>query len=105
MKSALGYVVWAAIDPASWMNVVQDGGEVHVDVTRTITAKQLSEAEWNESFLPGTTLTFRFKTGFGGGQVILATTLVPKTYEVRNPTLVECDARLNAQDDRMPKRL
>ena len=61
MKSVLGYVVWAAIDVASWVDVVQDEGEVRVEVIGGIQATQLSQAQWTESFLPDATLTFRYE--------------------------------------------
>jgi len=36
MKSVQGYVVWAVIDVASWVEVVQDGDEVRVEVIRGV---------------------------------------------------------------------
>lgn len=88
MRSVLGYVVWAAIDAASWVDVVQDGGEVRVEVTGGVQATQLSQAQWTESFLPGATLTFRYKSG-ASGSATLATTLVPKTYEDAKKVAIE----------------
>jgi len=84
MKSALGYVVWAAIDPTSWVDVVENGSEVRVEVAGVVTATQLSPAQWTESFLPDTTLTFRYEVD---GKPVFATTLFPKTYEVWNYVL------------------
>jgi len=93
MKSVLGYVVWAAIDVASWVDVVQDGGEVRVEVIGGVQAMRLSQAQWTESFLPGATLTFRYEVGHGGSAT-LATTLVPKTYEVWSDASADYNAML-----------
>jgi len=79
MKSVLGYVVWAAIDATSWVDIVQDEAEVRVEVIGGVQATRLSQAQWTESFLPSATLTFRYEVD---GRATLATTLIPKTYEV-----------------------
>jgi len=49
-----------------------------VEVAGAVTATQLSPAQWTESFLPDTTLTFRYEVE---GKPFFATTLFPKTYE------------------------
>ncbi|KIM49936.1 hypothetical protein M413DRAFT_439056 [Hebeloma cylindrosporum] len=36
MKSASGSVVWATIDPESWLEIVEDGCEVRVEITGDI---------------------------------------------------------------------
>lgn len=80
MKSAFGSVVWAAIDPESWVYIVQDGFEVRVEVTgATVTPAQLTDAQWTRMFPPGTTVTFKHSPWAN-----LAIALVPKTYEVWN---------------------
>jgi hypothetical protein len=102
MKSVLGYVVWAAIDPASWVDIVQDGGEVRVEVIGAVQAKQLSQAQWTESFLPGATLTFRYEVD---GRDSLATTLVPKTYEVWTSTSADYDVTFKKMDYQDAKKV
>jgi len=101
MKSVLGPVVWATIDPPSWVDVVQDGGEVRLNLTGTGNATQSTQAQWTESFFPGATVTFRYE-----GDGSLATTLVPKTYEVWNFTSsADCNVALKNLDDKIAKRL
>jgi hypothetical protein len=104
MKSVLGYVVWAAIDVASWVDVVQDGGEVRVEVIGGVQATQLShwQAQWTESFLPGATLTFRYEVD---GRATLATTLVPKTYEVWSSLSADYDAMLKKSNYKDAKKV
>lgn len=77
MKSVLGPVVWAMIDAPSWVDVVQDGGEVRLELTGIGNATQPAQTQWTESFFPGAIVTFRYERDGS-----LATTLVPKTYEV-----------------------
>jgi len=74
MKSALGPVVWATIDPLSWVDVVQDGGSVWLELTGTV---QSTQAQWTESLFPDVTETFRYERDGSP-----TTTLVPKTYEM-----------------------
>lgn len=102
MKSVLGYVVWAAIDVASWVDVVQDEGEVRVEVIGGIQATQLSQAQWTESFLPDATLTFRYEVD---GRATLATTLVPKTYEVWSSLSADYDAMLKKSNYKDAKKV
>ena len=102
MKSVLGYVVWATVDVASWVDVVQDGGEVRVEVIGGAQATQLSQAQWTESFLPGATLTFRCEVD---GSAKKATTLMPKTYEVRSSTSADYHATLKKLDYKDAKKV
>ena len=102
MKSVLGYVVWAAIDIASWVDVVQDEGEVRVEVIGGVQATQLSQAQWTESFLPSATLTFRYEVD---GRATLAATLVPKTYEVWSSLSADYDAMLKKSNYKDAKKV
>jgi hypothetical protein len=101
MKSALGPIIWATIDPPSWVDVVEDGGEVRLEITGTGNATQSTQAQWTESFLPGATVTFRYERDGS-----LATTLVPKTYEVWNFTSsADHDAGLKILDNKIATKL